>query len=338
MVPGGGSGLRQGDSERLSARQLGVTALVAGWAALPAGVGLGWRGALAALPAVLLTLWGLWVLLPRWERMGRSPWGWVLRAAYALWGTVLLGVELRRCALRIVHVGGADPAHMIWLTLLLALPLLWMARGKGAALFRAAELYYLIGGLSLLVLLGWALLRGDGGRMMEVGGAGPASALSVVGAFAGFLFVLPYGGWLPQGERSGGRDWLWPAALGLSAVLLPLAVSGVLGPALAARVSHPVLLMSAVLGGSARPESLVSMLWLFADYTRLGLLARSWSRGEGGRSRAAPLGAAAGILLAGWPAVERISPAAVGVGTLGLALLTALALLSSRKIVDKRRN
>lgn len=334
-MPGGGRTLKEGDAEQLSLRQLGVTALVAGVSVLPAGAGLGWRGAVLTFPLLLAVGCALWPLLPRWKQMAATPWGRALGILYALSGSLLLGVELRRCALRIIHTGGADPAHTPWLIGLLALPLLWMAWGKGTALFRAAELYYLIAGISLAALLGLALLQGDGSRMAAPDGAGLASGLSLLGAAGSFLFVLPYLGQVQIKGSKGGNLLGWLAALGAIGILLPLAVAGILGPPLASQTPFPVLLMSGALGGSARLEGLVCMLWLFADYARLGLLARSWGGGQAGRTPLAPVGAAVGVGLALWPAVEGLTPFEIGLGTVGLAVLTGLSLLGCRNMVEE---
>ena len=270
--------------------------------------------------------WALGALLPRWRAMSERGAGRLLAVLYALWGTVLLAAGLRRCALRIIGTGGGQPAHAPWLILLLALPLLWMAWGKGAALFRAAELYYLIMLAALAALLGWGLLRADWGRALVWDGAVEESALALVGAAGSFLLVLPYINNVtnPAGRGSG---LLWLAALGGVTVLIAFAAVGVLGGPVARRAAEPFLLLTGALGNTARLEGLSCALWLFADYARLSLLARCWGGGEAGGSRRALTGAAAGILLSLWPGVEGLSVAFLGWSTAAMALITAVFLL-----------
>ena len=116
------------DCEKLSPRQLWVAVLTGGLSAGAAAAD--WRWLL--LWAALGTAIG-WLLL---KRVGRRPLHPALRALYCGWGVVLAADVLVRTAERIQRSAGG-PGGTGWLLVLLAVPLIWMGWGKGAAFFRA---------------------------------------------------------------------------------------------------------------------------------------------------------------------------------------------------------
>lgn len=318
-------------TDALSVRQLAVCAFVGGLAPAAAGAGYGWQGALLAAPAVLLAGWALTALSPRWSFIENKWTGRTLGVLYALWAGALLSRGLVRCAGRVLAAGGGEERYAPWLIALLALPLLWMARGKPAAFFRAVEIFYLAVALAGAALLVWSAFKMEWRYALL-----PASDLwggfwAALEAGGTFLFVLPYVNRAKQSPGNGGRAMAWLTALAAAAVLMSLATVGILSPATAAGAGEPFFLMTAVLGRGVRVEGLASALWLLADLACLGLLARSWQRHGTGKSWLPPLAvlAGAGCAMLGFPTL--LPPAAWGIGSAALAGLTGAILLLSGK-------
>lgn len=319
------------DEDKLSVRQLAVCAFAGGLAPAAAGAGHGWQGALLAVPVILAAGWALISLAPRWKRMEGTWAGRTLSLLYAAWGAVLLGRGLARCAARTVETGGGLERYTPWIVVLVALPLLWMGRGKPAAFFRAAEIFY-----PAVALVGAAVLVWGGSQVEWRYAALPAPDLwggfwSAVEAGGTFLFVLLYINrvQIRSGDRRRAMGWL--AALAAGTVLLALVTVGVLSPRVAAGSGHPFFLMTATLGRAVRVEGLISALWLLADLCCLGLLARSWQRSGTGKSSLPALAVLAGAVLALSDLPETIAPAVWGWGTAALAAVTAVVLLTVKK-------
>jgi len=319
-------------TDALSARQLAVCAFVGGLAPAAAGAGYGWQGALLAAPVALLAGWALTALSPRWSRIENKWTGRTLGVLYALWAGALLSRGLVRCAGRVLAAGGGEERHAPWLIALLALPLLWMARGKPAAFFRAAEIFYLAVALTGAALLVWSAFKIEWRYALL-----PANDLwsgfwAALEAGGTFLFVLPYVNRIKTSPENGRRVMSWLAALAAAAVLMSLATVGILSPAAAAGPGEPFFLMTAVLGRGVRVEGLASALWLLTDLACLGLLARSWQRSGTGKSWLPPLAVLAGAACAALGLPALLSPAAWGIGNAVLAGLTGAVLMFSGKL------
>ncbi len=318
-------------TEKLSVRQLAACAFTGGLAVAVSCAGYGWQGPLLAAPVILLAGWALSALIPRWALIEGKRSGKALGVLYALWGAALLGRGLSRCALRVMSAAGAPEKYTPWLIALLALPLLWMARGKPAAFFRAAEIFYLAVAVTGAALLVWGACKLDWARA-----ALPAPDLW--GGFLGaletggtFLFILPYINRTLPLKNGAARTLGWLAALCAGTVAICLVTAGVLSPAVASRVPQPFFLMTAVLGRAVRVEGLAGALWLLADLAYLGLLSRSWQRTGTGSSALAPVAVLAGAVCAALGLPALLPAAAWGWGTAALALLTAAALLTAGK-------
>jgi len=314
-------------TDALSVRQMAVCAFVGGLAPAAAGAGYGWQGALLAVPVILLAGWALTALAPRWRSIENKWTGRTLGVLYALWAAALLARGLARCAGRVLAAGGGDVRHAPWLIALLALPLLWMARGKPAAFFRAAEIFYLAVALTGAALLVWSAFKMEWRYLLlpaEDLGGGFWAALEAGGTF---LFVLPYVNRVKASQKNAGRAMVWLAALAGATVLMSLAAVGVLSPAVAGRTGQPFFLMTAVLGRGVRVEGLAGALWLLADLACLGLLARSWQRRGTDKSWLPPLAVALGAVCAALDLPSLLPPAVWGGGCAVLALATVLILL-----------
>lgn len=319
------------DADRLSARQLAVCAFAGGLAPAAAGAGYGWQGALMAVPVILAAGWALISLAPRWKRLEGTWAGRTLSLLYAAWGAALLGRGLARCAARTVGTGGVEQRYAPWIVALIALPLLWMARGKPAAFFRAAEIFY-----PAVALAGAAVLVWGAFQIEWRYAALPAPDLwggfwAAVEAGGTFLFALPYINRVEIHTGGRGRAMGWLAALAAGTVLLALATAGVLSPQVAAGSGQPFFLMTATLGRAVRVEGLISALWLLADLCCLGLLARSWQRSGTGKSALPALSVLAGVVLALSELPETIAPAVWGWGTAALTAVTTAALFTAEE-------
>lgn len=319
------------NADKLSVRQLAVCAFLGGLAPAAAGAGYGWQGMLLAVPVLLLAGWGLALLAPRWNGMERKWTGKVLSALYALWGAALLGRGLERCAGRILQAGGADPRYSLWLLALLTLPLLWMAGGKPAAFFRAAEIFYLAVAVAGTALLVWGVCKINWTFALlpaENFWGGFWAALETGGIF---LFAIPCLNRAAPEKNGSGRALKWLSALAAACVLLSLVTVGVLSPAVAGSASEPFFLMTATLGRAVRVEGLASAVWLLSDFAYLGLLARSWQRTGSGRSWLPPLAVLFGAVCAALGLPDLLAPAIWGWGSAILAGVTAAALLCAGK-------
>ena len=301
------------NSEKLSPRQLSAAVMTGGLSAGAAFAGLAdWRWLLACVPVGALAGW----LLLR--RVGRRPMRPVLQVLYGAWGAVLLAGVVDRAGGRVEPAAGRR-GSTVWLLMLLAVPLIWMGWGKGAAFFRAVEIFW----LALVVTVGAILLLGLP-RIQWSWALAPAgdwkSSLTAGGLTMGTgLFVLPplYRIEAGHGEDRPGLAWL--GALGAVSAGLALLTAGLLHPAVAEQLDGPFFVAAGLLGDSARLEGLVSALWLLPDLTWMGLLARSW--GER-RLPALAVLAAAGLALSG--AADAVTGDWAAAGCLGLAVLTAV--------------
>ena len=289
------------DCEKLSPRQLWVAVLTGGLSAGAAAAGRAdWRWLL--LWTALGTAIG-WLLL---KRVGRRPLHPALRALYCGWGVVLAADVLVRTAGRIQRSAGG-PGDTGWLLVLLAVPLIWMGWGKGAAFFRAVEILWLAAGVAVAAVLLLGLPRADWRWAVEPAGGWVRSMSAGWVTLSGGLFVLPYL-YKVEGEPGGvHRGLVWLSALGAVSAALALVTAGLLSPRVAAELDGPFFVAAGLLGDSARLEGLVSALWLLPDLVLAGLLSRSW--GEGPRPAGAVL---AGLALAlagvpGWIPVEGLA-------------------------------
>ena len=215
------------DCEKLSPRQLWVAVLTGGLSAGAAAAGRAdWRWLL--LWAALGTAIG-WLLL---KRVGRRPLHPALRALYCGWGVVLAADVLVRTAGRIQRSAGG-PGGTGWLLVLLAVPLIWMGWGKGAAFFRAVEIFW----LALVVTVGAILLLGLP-RIQWSWALAPAgdwkSSLAAGGLTMGTgLFVLPHLYRIEAGHGEDRPGLAWLGALGAVSAGLALLTAGLLHPAVA---------------------------------------------------------------------------------------------------------
>ena len=300
------------DCEKLSPRQLWVAVLTGGLSAGAAAAGRAdWRWLL--LWTALGTAIG-WLLL---KRVGRRPLHPALRALYCGWGVVLAADVLVRTAERIQRSAGG-PGDTGSLLVLLAVPLIWMGWGKGAAFFRAVEIFW----LALVVTVGAILLLGLP-RIQWSWALAPAgdwkSSLAAGGLTMGTgLFVLPH---LYRIEAGPGEDrpgLAWLGALGAVSAGLALLTAGLLHPAVAEQLDGPFFVAAGLLGDSARLEGLVSALWLLSDLVLAGLLVRCW--GEERRPALASV-LALGLALSG--VMELLPARTPALGCLALAALTA---------------
>lgn len=308
--------------EKLSGRQLSVAVLVGGLstAAAVAG-GIDWRWMLAAvLPAVGIG----WLLL---RRVGGRPLHPAVRVAYCVWSVVLAADVLRRAAERIQQAAGGG-TDLGWLLVLLALPLLWMGWGKAGAFFRAAEIFWLAVLALTAVILLLALPRLDWRYALEPAGDWKDSLLAAVWIMSAGLFALPHIYNKKPADGDTGRGLGWLAGLGALSAALALATAGLLSPKVAVELEGPFFAAAGLLGDSARLEGLVSALWLLPDLTLVGLLCRSW-----GERRWPMLGAALALGLALTGMTGALPRAALPLGSIALAGLTAIVPVRAGKIV-----
>lgn len=252
---------------QISARQL-CAAGFTGLLSLFAAAWVDWRGALLAVPVVVLSMYAALSGAKQAGGLLKNPGGRALSLLYIVWSVFLAGTVLALCGQRISDAGGRGGPF--WPTVLAALPVLWLAAGKPEAFARAAEIFYLamLAVLAFIFLLGvkqvegrWLLAAGEdlGGSVLT------AAGLGCYGVYA----VLLWNG----REKEERRQWLsWTTAGGLVLAGMAALTAGSLSPALAGTVERPFFLMTVGLGGTARVESLVALLWLAADVTFLGLV------------------------------------------------------------------
>ena len=308
--------------EKLSCRQLSVAVLVGGLstAAVAAG-GMDWRWMLAAvLPASGIG----WLLL---RRVGNRPLHPAVRTLYCIWGVVLAAEVLRRAAER-VQLAAGHGAGTEWLMVLLALPLLWMGWGKAGAFFRTVEIFWLAALALTAVILLLALPRMDWRYALEPAGDWKDSLLAAAWVMSTGLFALPHLYNIKPSDGDTGRGLGWLAALGVLSAALALATAGLLSPKTAAELDGSFFAAAGLLGDSARLEGLVSALWLLPDLALAGLLCRSW-----GERHWPMLGTAATLGVALTGVIDALPGAVLPLGSVALAVLTAIAPPGTRKIV-----
>lgn len=253
----------------LSARQLAVASFTGLLAPAAVVAGLDWRGAVLAVPVVVAAAW-------RWRYLGeKGDWvggwkGWsgkLLTLLYIVWFLILSGVVLGRAGARITAPSGNGAG---WVVLLVWLPVLFLAKGKPAAFGRAAEIFYLIVGVVLVLALVFGAVQVQLRWLLVESGPIWTSFLAAAGTgCCGVATVLLWDG----GEPGGARRWVpWSGAAAGAVALMSIVTTGVLSPVLAAERERPFFVMSVGLGRTARVEGLVSAVWLLADVTLLGLL------------------------------------------------------------------
>ena len=274
----------------------------------------------AVLPAVGIG----WLLL---RRVGGRPLHPAVRVAYCVWSVVLAADVLRRAAERIQQAAGGG-TDLGWLLVLLALPLLWMGWGKAGAFFRAAEIFWLAVLALTAVILLLALPRLDWRYALEPAGDWKDSLLAAVWIMSAGLFALPHIYNKKPADGDTGRGLGWLAGLGALSAALALATAGLLSPKVAVELEGPFFAAAGLLGDSARLEGLVSALWLLPDLTLVGLLCRSW-----GERRWPMLGAALALGLALTGMTGALPRAALPLGSIALAGLTAIVPVRTGKIV-----
>lgn len=302
---------------------LTVTALVPGilgtLTVLAGSAGtLAWLAPVIALPVGL-------VLCRVWEDLGekglplglegafgKGP-GKCLEALYLLWALFLSVERADGYARRLMTTTEGESVRWLYLGVGLAL-CLWISRGGGAVLARTGKLFFLavtaVLTLSLLLALpgaDWKNLWPP--RTGDLTGL-PAAAVTALSLSGYGVFALC----LPQrkGQRERSSAWaVWSCAV-FSALIL--AVVGAFGPALAARMKEPFLLLLQgveVPGAFRRGEAALTAALALADWALLALLAwgckKLWSSltglARGGGVLTAGAFLAAG-LLPRWPELQ----------------------------------
>lgn len=199
-----------------------------------------------------------------------------------LWGLFLLMAHASRVGGRLADALRASPMVLTAAVLLLAG---WLAAEGAAAFARAGEIFALaVGfGFGLILLFGVFRLRWDYIILWERSELAqvPGGALAVLGTLGVGCYALVLLGDVRE-EPRGGRRWLpWLAALfGLTAAGVVL-VLGRFGPALTGEIQRPFFQMVSGLGFEGafqRLEQLASALWILGDEALLGLLVLSLRR------------------------------------------------------------
>lgn len=275
-------------NNRISARQLCAAGFTGLLSLSAAAAGTDWRGALLAVPAVLLAVWaassaarckgGLLVGL-------RSGWGKLLAILYIMWGLFTAGTVLTLCGKRMEMAVGRE--DFFWLPVLAALPVLCLAMSRPEAFARAAEIFYLVMLAAVAAVLVLGADQVEAQYLLAPGeGLGP-SFLTTAGL--GCLWIYAVLLWNGKGEGEEAR-WLgWSAAGAAVLAALSAFTVGTLSPALAEQKNGAFFLAAVGLGRTARTEALVAMVWLTADVTLAGLLLQAcrgaWSNALGFRDR-----------------------------------------------------
>lgn len=253
---------------RISGRQLSTAGFTGLLALSAAAAWIDWRGVLLAIPVVVLFMGVAYMGAKRAGGLLKNPGGKPLALVYIGWSIFLAGAVLALSGTRMSGAGsGRGP---FWPTVLVALPVLWLAVGKAEVFARAGEIFYLAM-LAVLVFVGvlgadqvelrWVLARGETLVTSFVTAAG----IGCTGVYAVLL-------WNGRGEREGRRFMGWSAAGMLVLGVMAVYTVGSLSPALAGNTARPFFLMTVGLSRTARAESLTALLWLAADVTLLGLL------------------------------------------------------------------
>ena len=322
---------------------LGTISLMAG----SAGV-LAWLAPVIALPVGL-------VLCRTWRRLGNKGLplgleetfggglGKCLEALYLLWALFLMVERADGYARRLMTTTEGEGVRWLYLGVGLIL-CLWLAR-REAALARAGKLFFLavtaVLALSLLLALPGADWRNLWPPRTEDLAGLPAAAVTALSLSGYGIFALC----LPGREGEEGRPGVWTVWSCAVFSALILAVAGAFGPALAARMKEPFLLLLQgveVPGAFRRGEAVLTAALALADWGLLSLLA--WSCGRlwralTGLDRGAGVLTAAAFLLAGflprWPELQRGMTETVVLGNLifGVGLPT-LGSLRKRGRVD----
>lgn len=254
-------------NNQISARQL-CAAGFTGLLSLFAAAWVDWRGALLAVPVVIVSMYAAFSGAKQAGGLLKNPGGRPLALLYIVWGVFLTGTALALCGQRMSEAGGRGGPF--WPTVLAALPVFWLAAGKPEAFARAAEIFY----LAILAVLAFIFLLGvkqvEGRWLLAAGERLGGSMLTAAGLGCCWVYAVLL--WNGQGVE-GGRRWLnWTAVGGLTLAGMAALTAGSLSPALAGTVERPFFLMTVGLGETARVESLVALLWLTTDVTFLGLV------------------------------------------------------------------
>ena len=239
----------------------------------------GWLSGFAALPILALYAFLLRAALRR-RREGEEledrlfvP----LRRFLGLWALVYAGFGLRMSAERFFTALGVFTAWQPFALILAVLAA--VAAGWGVKpLGRAAQIFLAAVTAALLLALGCAVPQMDWGRLGGVSqedfgpilcGALPTASVGMTAL--GFLALLA-----PSGV---GEDLKHVGAfllrLSLTAAAISMAAVGVLGAALASRLSHPffILLRNVSLSRAIeRIEALISAVWVLPDLMMLAAL------------------------------------------------------------------
>ena len=239
----------------------------------------GWLSGLAALP--MLALYALLLraaLRRRREGEGLENRLFVpLRRFLGLWALVYAGFGLRMSAERFFTALGVFTA---WQPFALVLAILAaVAAGWGAKpLGRAAQIFLAAVTAALLLALGCAVPQMDWGRLGGVSqedfgpilcGALPTASVGMTAL--GFLALLAPPG-VGEDLKRGGAFLL---RFTLTAAAISMAAVGLLGAALASRLSHPffILLRNISLSRAIeRIEALISAVWVLPDLMMLAAL------------------------------------------------------------------
>ena len=239
----------------------------------------GWLSGLAALP--MLTLYALFLRAAlRRRREGETledrlsvP----LRRFLGLWALFYAGFGLRMSAEHFFTALGVFAAWQPFAVILAALAA--AAAGWGAKpLGRAAQIFLSAVTAVLLLALGCALPQMDWGRLGGISrfdlvpilrGALPTVSVGMTALV--FLALLAPPGTGEDLKRCGG----FLLRLALTAAAVSMAAVGVLGAALASRLSHPffILLRNISLSRAIeRMEALISAVWVLPDLALLAAL------------------------------------------------------------------
>lgn len=234
---------------------------------------------------------------------------------YMVWTLLLLAVSLQLSGARLAEIYGK---RMAWVCALAVLVLAaWMARGKLAAMARAAEIFYLALAVALAGVLLLAVFRVEWAnyRLEAAQAAGlPESSLAAAGLLLNLYpaAVLLRRTQPEKGSRQRAAGWLLAlcAALGL----LLAAVTGCLGAALTGKIASPFLIMVqglGIQGAFQRAEALIVSLWTLSDLALVGLLLYTWrelaqSLRVGTWSRWSVFGAGAAAMGGGWLAFGNV--------------------------------
>jgi len=255
-------------NDNASARQLSVAAFTGLLTPAAAVAGEDWRGALLAVPAVLLAAY-CWGKLDGRDKGWPAGWNgasrYVLPSLYLIWAVLTAGTVLASAGVRMTAPDGKDTG---WVIVLVWIPVLLLTRMGTAAYGRAAEIFY----LAMLAALAFALFLG--GRQIRPerllgepdGLLGSFVTAAGVGCSGAAAFLL----W--NGAHEKGRWIGWSGTLAGVVVLMRAVTVGVLGPALAGGQERPFFLMAVGAGQTARVEGLAAAVWLLADVTLVGLM------------------------------------------------------------------